>query len=86
MWGYTKVNACVLLGGNSVGVATPFPASIAKGKAAVVGVHSFWPVAIGKRRVRGYIYSYTLSCQYKQEEKSAGVHSFFPVLDIVTLG
>ena len=23
---------------------------------------------------------FTLSCQYKQGEKSAGVHSFFPVL------
>ena len=49
------------------------------GKVAVVRVHSFWPVTIGKRRVQGY----TLSCQLsrkervqeytlKQGEKSAG--------------
>ena len=70
---------------------TLFPASITEKKS--VGVHSFWPVNIGKRRVQGY----TLSCQLimgreecrgtlflssisnSRESNSVGVHSFLPV-------
>ena len=73
MWGYTKVNARLLLGGNSVGVhsflpverescccrGTLFLASYYREEESA-GVHYFFPV--------------------KQGEKSAGVHSFFPVL------
>ena len=66
VWGYTKVNVHVLLGGNSACRGTHFPASnYNTGKAAVVGVHSFWPVTIGKRRVQGY----TLSCLLVRRER-----------------
>ena len=42
---------------------TLFPASIMGKKS--VGVHSFWPVTIGKRRVQGC----TLSCQLISRER-----------------
>ena len=74
VWGYTKVNARILLGGNSVGVHSFLPVKrescCCKGTLFLAsyyqeeksaGVHSFLPVS-------------------KLGGKSAGVHSFFPVL------
>ena len=69
MWGYTKVNARTLLGGNSVGVHSFLP------------VEPFWVHSLAsyywEDKSAGVHCTLPVS---KLGEKSARVHSFFPVV------
>ena len=76
--GYTKVNARVLLGGNSVGVATLFLASYYREEESA-GVHSFLPVNKQGENSAGVATLFLSSISKNQESNSVGVHSFLPV-------